>query len=226
MKITAIVPSAGKGKRFKSREKKPFANLNKKPVLSYALTTLQSSPLIKDIVLVMDKSLLKVAKRLVRRYSITKAKHIIEGGKTRTASVKRGLRCVDKDTSLVLIHDGVRPFVSKEIVEKTIAAALKFGASVSAVPVRATIKVSGKDSFVKYTPPRDNLWEIQTPQVFKRVLIEDAYKKVKSNQRFTDDALLIENIGKKVKIVKGDYRNIKITTTEDIKIAEALLKNI
>jgi 2-C-methyl-D-erythritol 4-phosphate cytidylyltransferase len=174
----------------------------------------------------MDKSLLKVAKRLVRRYSITKAKHIIEGGKTRTESVERGLRCVDKDTSLVLIHDGVRPFVSKEIVKKTIAAALKFGASVSAVPVKATIKVSGKDSFVKYTPARENLWEIQTPQVFKRILIEEAYKKVKSNRRFTDDATLIENIGKKVKIVKGDDRNIKITTTEDIKIAEALFKNI
>lgn len=223
-KITAIVPSAGKGLRFKFKKRKPFANLNKKPVLSYALKTLQSSPLISDIVLVMDRSLLKAAQRLVRRYSITKVKHIIEGGRRRSESVRKGLRCVDKNTPLVLIHDGVRPFLSKEIVKKTISAALEFGASVSAVPVKSTIKVSRRNSFVKYTPDRRNLWEVQTPQVFKRDLIEDAYKKVRHNKLFTDDAVLIENAGKKVKIVKGDYNNIKITTIEDMRIAEALLR--
>jgi len=224
LKVTAIVPSAGRGKRFESKIKKPLANLNKRPLLSYALNTLQSSLLIRDIVLVVDKSLLKSARRLVKRYNFTKVKHIIEGGRTRTESVRRGLRCVDKDTSLVLIHDGARPFASKGVIKRTIAAALKFGASLSAIPVTSTIKVSGKSSFVKYTPRRKNLWEAQTPQVFRRNLIEDAYKRIKRNKLFTDDAALIENIGKKVKIVKGDYSNIKITTIEDIKIAEALLK--
>ena len=224
IKVTAIVPSAGRGIRFKSKERKPFANLNRRPVLWYALKTLQSSPLIRDIVLVIDKPLLKTAGELVKRYSITKVKHIIEGGRRRSDSVKKGLGYVDKDISLILIHDGVRPFVSKELVEKTIVAALKFGASVTAVPVKATIKVSGKDSFVRYTPYREDLREVQTPQAFKRNLIEDAYKKIKRNKSFTDDAALVENIGAKVKIVKGDYSNIKITTAEDIKIAEALLK--
>lgn len=223
LKVTAIVPSAGRGTRFKSKRKKPFANLNRRPLLLYALKSLQSSPLIRNIVLVIDKRLLNGARRLVKRYSITKVKHIVEGGKTRSESVKKGLRCVDKDVYLVLIHDGVRPFLGKEVIKKTIAAASKFGASVSAVPVKATIKVSRKNSFVRYTPNRNSLWEVQTPQVFKRELIENAYKNRKRNKSFTDDAALIENSGKRVKIVKGEYSNIKITTTEDIKIAEALL---
>lgn len=225
VKITAIVPSAGKGARFKSSERKPFATLNKKPVLSYALRTLQLSSLIRDIVLVIDKSLIEVAKRLVKRYNITKVKNIVEGGKTRSESVRRGLSCVDKDVALIVIHDGVRPFASKDILKKTIAAALKFGASISAVPVKATIKVSEKGAFVKYTPERGRLWEVQTPQVFKKDLIESAYRRVRNSALFTDDAALIENIGKKVKIVKGDYSNIKITTIEDIKIAEALIRS-
>jgi len=243
IKITAIIPSAGKGTRFKSNKRKPLTNLNRQPLLSYALKAFQSSTLIEEVILVIDKSLLTAAKKLVERYKITKVKHIVKGGKTRTESVRKGLCWVDKDTSLVLIHDGVRPFVSGEVIKRTIDAALKFGASVSAVPVKATIKISKKNSFVKYTPDRAKLWEVQTPQVFKKELIEDAYRKIKRNKMFTppdrrssrnrrrrrtrsftDDAALVENAGKKVKIVRGDYNNIKITTTEDIKIAEALLR--
>jgi 2-C-methyl-D-erythritol 4-phosphate cytidylyltransferase len=225
MKITAIVPSAGRGTRFKSREKKPFVNLNRKPVLWYTLKTLQSSPLINDIVLVMDGSLLKAADELVTRYRMTKVKHIVKGGGTRSDSVKKGLRWVDKDTSLIMIHDGVRPFASRGLVKRTVSAALKFGASVPAIPVRDTIKVSGRNSFVKYTPPRKDLREVQTPQVFKRVILEDAYKKMKRNGGFTDDASLVEKMGKRVKIVNGECRNIKITTVEDVRIAEVLLRN-
>lgn len=244
IKVTAIVPSAGKGERFKSKERKVFANLNKRPLLSYALWTLQSSPFVNDIVLVVQKPLIKSAARLVRRYNITKVKHIIKGGRMRSESVRNGLRYVGRDTSLVLVHDGVRPFASNEVIKKTVAVALKSGAAVSAVPVKATIKVSKRGSFVNYTPERKNLWEAQTPQVFKKSLLESAYKKADGNKfftplelsktqnkksksltGFTDDAVLVESIGAKVKIVKGDYSNIKITTVEDIKIAEALLRN-
>lgn len=224
IKVTALVPSAGRGARFRSKKRKIFADLNRRPLLSYSLKALQSSPLVDDIVLVVDRRLIKDSEKLIRRYSITKVKHIIEGGRTRSESVRKGLRWVDKDASLVLIHDGVRPFASKEIIKKTIAAAKRFGASVSAVPVKATIKVSMEGSFVKYTPERKNLWEAQTPQVFKRSLIKNAYKKINGNRFFTDDAGIIENAGKKVKIVMGDYSNIKVTTTEDIRIAEALLR--
>ncbi len=223
VKITAIVPSAGKGTRFKSKERKPFANLKGKPILSHTLKVFQSSPLIRDIVLVIDEPFRKVAEKLVKRYGITKVRHIAEGGKTRSDSVRKGLRWVNKDASFILIHDGVRPFVSKEVIKRTIAAAMKFGASVAAVPVKATIKIAGRDDLVKDTPDRQKLWEAQTPQVFRKDLMEKAYKRAKGC--FTDDAALLENIGAKVKIVKGDYSNIKITTAEDIKIAEALLRS-
>ncbi len=224
-KVTAIVPSAGRGTRFRSKERKPFAKLYQRPVLSYALKTLQSSPLIGDIILVVDRSSRKIAKELIRRYRITKVKHIVEGGRRRSDSVRKGLRCVNKDVSFVLIHDGVRPFVSKKVIEEAVISAMKSGASVSAVPVKATIKVTGRNRLVKYTPKRKDLWEVQTPQVFKKSLLEKAYKKAGRNRLFTDDAALIESIGAKVKIVTGDYNNIKITTAEDIKIAEALLRS-
>ena len=222
MKVTAIVPAAGKGIRF-GKIRKPFAKLNQKPILSYVLKTLQASPLINDIVLVIDGSLLKRADRFVSRYGIKKVKYIIRGGRTRSESVKNGLRCVDKSTSLVMIHDGVRPFINKEIIRRTVIAASRFGASVLAVPVKSTIKVSDDGSFIKYTPKRKNLWEAQTPQVFDKKLIEKAYKEIKCNKLFTDDAALVESMGMRVKIVRGNYNNIKITTKEDIKIAKALL---
>ena len=227
MKVTVVVPAAGKGIRFGGTVKKPFAKLKRRPILSYVLKALQTSPLIKDIVLVVDGSLLKKAGRVVKRSGIKKIKYIVSGGRTRYESVRNGLRCVDKNTSLVMIHDGVRPFINKEMIRNTIMAALRFDASSLAVPVQSTIKVSHDGSFVKYTLERRELWEAQTPQVFKKELIENAYKKVKRGRlfTFTDDAALVEVIGVKVKLVRGDYNNIKITTKEDIKIAEALLRS-
>ncbi|MBL7070794.1 MAG: 2-C-methyl-D-erythritol 4-phosphate cytidylyltransferase [Candidatus Omnitrophica bacterium] len=222
-KVTAIVPSAGKGARFSSKENKILARLNKKPLLLYSLKVLESSPLVEDVVLVVDAGLMEAAGKLVRRHNIAKVTHIVKGGRTRSESVKRGLSAISRDTSFVLVHDGARPLVNKEIIRKTVAAAKRFGAAVAAVPVKSTIKVSGRDSFVKYTPDRRYLWEAQTPQVFRKSILEDAYKRLKATGSFTDDTALIENMGKKVKIVKSDYNNIKVTTAEDIKIAEVLL---
>ncbi|MDP3789506.1 MAG: 2-C-methyl-D-erythritol 4-phosphate cytidylyltransferase [Candidatus Omnitrophota bacterium] len=224
MKTAAIVVAAGKGVRFKSREKKPFARLLRKPVLSYALITLQRSSLIDYIILVVDRSLIKKAERLVRKYRVNKVKHVVAGGKIRSESVRNGFGCVKGSTSLVLIHDGVRPLVNNGLIKKLIAAARKYGAAISAVPVKPTIKLSEDGSFVTSTPDRRYLWEAQTPQVFKKRLIEKAYKKMAAGRVFTDDATLVELAGARIKIVEGDYRNIKITTVEDLKIAEALIK--
>jgi 2-C-methyl-D-erythritol 4-phosphate cytidylyltransferase len=222
MKTTAIVVAAGKGVRFKSKEKKPFAKLRRKPVLSYALTAFQRSSLIDDIILAVDRSLIKKAGELVRRYRINKVKCIAAGGKTRSESVKNSLRRVDNDASLVLIHDGVRPFVSKDLLKKLILAAERFGAAISAVPVKPTIKLSKDGSFVSHTPQRRYLWEAQTPQAFRREVIEKAYRR-EGRLTATDDAALVEASGGKIRIVMGDYSNIKITTVEDLKIAEALM---
>jgi 2-C-methyl-D-erythritol 4-phosphate cytidylyltransferase len=223
MRTTAIVVAAGRGVRFKSKEKKPFAGLLRKPVLSYALITLQRSSLIDCIILVVDGPLIEKAERLVRKYRINKVKRIVAGGKIRSESVRNGLRLVKNGASLVLIHDGVRPLVNNGLIKKLIAAARKYGAAISAVPVKPTIKLSEDGSFVTSTPDRRYLWEAQTPQVFKKEIIEKAYKKMGAGRGFTDDAALAEIAGARIKIVKGDYRNIKITTVEDIKIAEALL---
>lgn len=229
MKATAIVVAAGKGVRFKSKEKKPFAGLMGKPVLSYALITLQRSSLIDRIILVVDRPLIEKAERLVRKYRVNKVQHVVAGGKIRSESVKNGLSYVKNDTSLVLIHDGVRPLVSNGLIKKLIAAAGQYGAAISAVPVKPTIKLSKDGFFVTSTPDRRYLWEAQTPQVFKKEIIESGHLRGVKLHRvgvrgFTDDAALAEAAGIKVKIVKGDYKNIKITTVEDLKIAEALIR--
>ncbi|MDP3789803.1 MAG: 2-C-methyl-D-erythritol 4-phosphate cytidylyltransferase [Candidatus Omnitrophota bacterium] len=239
MRTTAIVVAAGRGVRFKSKEKKPFAKLLRKPVLSYALTTFQRFPLIDDIILVVDRPLIKKAERLVKNYRINKVSYVVAGGKVRSESVRNGLRRVKENASLVLIHDGVRPLINDELIKKLIAAARKYGAAISAVPVKPTIKLSKDGSFIASTPDRRYLWEAQTPQVFKKDIIENAYKRIAPHplnfrsregwQRgagFTDDAALAELAGARVRIVKGDYRNIKITTIEDLKIAEALIKSV
>lgn len=225
MITTAIVVAAGKGIRFSSKEKKPFAKLLRKPILAYALTTLQRSSFVDDIVLVVDGHLIGKAGELVRRYRISKVKRVVAGGKVRCESVRNGLRCVKDDASLVLIHDGVRPLLREDLIGKLIKAAGKYGAAISAIPVKPTIKLSRDGSFADSTPDRRYLWEAQTPQVFKKDIIERAYKKAVPGRIFTDDAALAELAGAKIKIVKGDYRNIKITTVEDLKIAEALLKD-
>ncbi len=224
MKITAIVVAAGKGVRFKSKEKKPFAMLRGKPILAYALTVLERSTVINDVILVVDKPSIKKAADLVKKYCINKVKHIVKGGRERPQSVKNGLVFVSKDARLVLIHDGVRPFMESRLIRKVINAANRFGAAILAVPVKPTIKVSKDRSFVSYTPRRCYLWEAQTPQAFKKEIIEKAYKNIGADKLFTDDAVLAELAGGRVKIVRGDYRNIKITTAEDLKIAEVLLE--
>ncbi|MFH0840316.1 MAG: 2-C-methyl-D-erythritol 4-phosphate cytidylyltransferase [Candidatus Omnitrophota bacterium] len=224
MKTTAIVVAAGKGRRFKSKEKKPFVKLGKRPLVTYALMAFERSPVINDIILVVDRPLIKKAAGLVKKYRINKVRYIVKGGRVRSQSVKNGLARVGNDTRLVLIHDGVRPFVDNRLVKKVVNAAARFGAAILAHPVKPTIKVSCDRSFVNYTPERRHLWEAETPQAFRREIIESAYKKAARGKYYTDDAALVECAGRKVKIVKGDYKNIKITTVEDLKIAQALLR--
>lgn len=223
-KATAIVVAAGKGRRFKSKEKKPFVKLGKRPLLAYALAALEKSPLINDIILVVDSPLIKKAAGLVKRYRINKVRNIVKGGRDRSQSVKNGLARVGKDARIVLIHDGVRPFIEECLVKKVVSAANRFGAAILAHPVKPTIKVSNDGLFVNHTPARRHLWEAETPQVFRREIIERACEKALRGKHYTDDAALVEGGGAKVRIVKGDYRNIKVTTVEDLKIAEAFIK--
>jgi 2-C-methyl-D-erythritol 4-phosphate cytidylyltransferase len=223
LKTQAIVPAAGKGERFKSKIAKPLVLLNGKPLVVYALQVLERSSLIDSVILVAGKNNKKDFEKMVREYRLNKVAVVVVGGETRCVSVSNGLKVLDEDTDYVLIHDGVRPFVSRDLIEDAIRLCYREDAVITAVPVKPTIKrVNLKDFFVEATLDRRFLWEVQTPQVFKKEIILKAHAGP-AREEATDDAYLVEKLGVPVKILKGDYRNIKITTPDDLLIAERLL---
>jgi 2-C-methyl-D-erythritol 4-phosphate cytidylyltransferase len=230
MLVTAIVLAAGRGMRFKFKIAKPLFKLDTKPVIIYSLQVLSRHRQIGDIVLVVNAKNKKRILREVKRYRITKLAKTIEGGRRRQDSVANGLKAIDSRTDLVLIHDAARPFINAKMISSAVKEAAKSGAAITGVPVKATIKSARSSELraqsypvVEKTLDRKRLWEIQTPQVFCKDLILKAYRRF-GNADVTDDAMLVENLGAKVRVVPGSYRNIKITTPEDLVIAQAILK--
>lgn len=226
MKIEAIVAAAGSGLRLKKNISKPLVKIGNKPIIIHTLKALLRCSLIKNIIVVAEEKQLQKIKGLIKKFGIKKVKSVIAGGPRRSDSVSNGLRLVSKTADLVLIHDGARPFIDKKTIESVINKAKKFGAAIVGVPVKSTLKAMQYKKItplVKRTINRDKVWEIQTPQVFKREIIEKAYKKFK-NLDATDDSFLVEKLGIKVVVVRGSYFNIKITTPEDLIFAKALLK--
>ncbi len=226
MTVTAIVPAAGTGRRF-HRKEKIFARLGGIPVVIRTIKALECSKEIDEIILLVRQKDIERIKRLLIKYRIKKVKKVLPGGKTRTESVFNGLEATKKNRDLILIHDGTRPFVTQDIIKRCIREAERSSASCTAIPVKPTLKFLDSRAFIECTPDRKRLWEAQTPQVFRSRLIIKAYKEaMKERIVATDDSSLVERLGKKVKIVRGSYRNIKITTPEDIKLAEMLLKKV
>lgn len=225
MNVTAIIPAAGKGLRFKSAIAKPLVILERKPILIHTLIALSRHKLIKEIIVVFNKQDVELLKTIINKFKIKKVAKVVPGGALRRQSVENGLKHVDKKCDIVLIHDGVRPFVDEKTISSVIKAAEKHQAAIAAVPVKPTIKrVNPVSLEVECTLQRDFLWEIQTPQAFKRDVILEAHNRFKDNSA-TDDAYLVEKMGVPVKVVKSSYKNIKITTPEDLIIAQAILKN-
>ncbi len=223
--VTAVIPAAGLGKRLGASVSKPYVCLNNKPLLAYTLTALEKSEKVKTIILVVEKNQISRAKSLVSRYNIRKVALVIRGGLTRSESVRNGIFSLGKDTDFVLIHDGARPFVSVALIDKCIRAAELYKAAICAVPCVATIKSVDNNLNVISTFDRNKLWEAQTPQVFSYKIIKKAYESLdKGNKIFFDDASLVEQLPHKVKIVPGEYFNIKITTRADLEIARAILR--
>jgi len=222
--VTAIVLAAGRGVRFKSKISKPLSEIRAKPVIIHCLSAFSRHPYIRDIVVVVNPSNIKKITGKIKQYRIAKIRQIVLGGRQRQDSVYCGLKAINPRAELVLIHDGVRPFVDKRTISLTVKEAVKSGAAIAGVPVKATIKKVNAKGAVKETVSRDGLWEIQTPQVFKKDLILEAYRKF-GNTNVTDDASLVEKLGAPVKMVMGSYFNIKVTTPEDIAFAEAIIKN-
>jgi len=221
MRVSAIVLAAGKGKRFKSRISKPLAKIQARPMLVYSLKVLSAHPEIKEIIVAANKNNLKAVVALIKEYRILKVAAVVLGGLRRQDSVACGLRCLHKDTKLVLIHDAARPFIDKRLVSHLIKEAGHWGAAIAGVALKSTLKKAGRDFLVEKTVSRQGLWEIQTPQVFRRDLILKAYSRF-GQEDVTDDAMLIEKLGGRVRLVEGSCRNIKITAPEDLEIAAAI----
>ena len=225
MKIEAIVAAAGSGSRLKRNISKPLIKIGNKPLIIRTLEALLKCSLTNHIIVATEAKQIKTIKRLIKKFRIKKIKAVIAGGKTRKDSVRKGLSLISETCNLVLVHDGARPFVSKSTILNLIKQANKTGAAIVGVPSKSTLKMiqCKKQPLVKTTVSRNNIWQIQTPQVFRGDIIKKAYKKFK-NINATDDSSLVEKLGIKVAIIRGSYRNIKITTPEDLVFAEALLK--
>lgn len=239
-RCTAIVLAAGSGSRMKSAVAKQFMLLNGKPLIWYALHAVEESAIIDDCILVTGADDIEyVRTEIVEKYSFTKVDTIIAGGAERYLSVGNALELVAKGEmripnrdGFIFIHDGARPFLTEKIIRNTYEAVQQFHACVAAMPVKDTVKIADGDGFAATTPERKLVWAVQTPQVFDTALIVGAYARLRNQQdeltrkgiMVTDDASVVELFTEyKVKLVEGSYENIKITTPEDIRIAEALL---
>ena len=225
---TAIVLAAGSGKRMNSAEAKQYLMLKNKPVIWYALQAFEQSDIIDAVVLVVGHGEVEHCREhIVEEYGFTKVTAVIEGGAERYLSVWEALKWLqDKqpfsEEEYIFIHDGARPFVNEKIITDTYDAAKSYSACVAGMPVKDTIKIVDEDGFAAETPNRKTVWAVQTPQVFECELIKAAYEKMmlEEPEGITDDAMVVETMTEqRVKLVEGSYRNIKITTPEDLEIA-------
>lgn len=225
LRCTAIIMAAGKGKRMQTAVSKQFLPVCGKEILAWTVDVFEKSPLVDTILLMASADGKEDVQHLWDSYGWKKVATVLEGGKERQNSVANGLAAVGEETDIVLIHDGVRPFVTEEMIADSIVAAQAYGGAVIGVPAKDTIKVCSADGLAVETPDRSTLWQIQTPQTFQRDLIVNAYEKADRDGFLgTDDASVAEFAGHQVKVVMGSYRNIKITTKEDLVIAEAFFK--
>ena len=222
---TAVIVAAGKGKRMGTEISKQFLPLGGKEILAQTVQKFEKAKNIRDIILVTGADSLQDVQEMAQEYGWEKIVSIVAGGKERQDSVWNGLQQVAADTEIILIHDGVRPFVTEDILNISIETALEMGGCVAGVPAKDTIKVCDGENIAIATPDRNALWQIQTPQTFRKERIVKAYEQAKEDGFVgTDDASFAEHCGYPVKVIMGSYRNIKITTKEDLIIGEAFLK--
>jgi 2-C-methyl-D-erythritol 4-phosphate cytidylyltransferase len=226
MHVTAIIVAAGEGKRIGGPISKSFLPIAGRPLILRTLDRFFSTRSIERVILVVAVNELGQSQRLIQ--SDPNFRHrpwvLQAGGTSRQESVRRGLERLDSDCEIVAIHDGARPFVSSALIDRCVGEAYRVGAVVIGVPVRDTIKVVSDEHWVQATPDRNALWEIQTPQVFRKEVIVEAHDwGLRQAIEATDDAMLVEGIGKPVFLLEGERTNIKITVPEDVLLAEALV---
>lgn len=226
MKVTAIILSAGKGKRMNSRISKQYMLINDKPLLYYTLMAFENSNA-DEIVIVADvNDITYIQNNIIDKYGITKVSKVVQGGKERYNSSYNGILAAE-DADYVLIHDAARPCITSGKINELIDSVETFKACILGVPVKDTIKISDNENNVVSTPERNYLWQIQTPQAFERQGILDAYNNMFSghDEPVTDDSMIVEKFSdRKVHILNGEYTNIKVTTPEDMWFIEELIK--
>jgi 2-C-methyl-D-erythritol 4-phosphate cytidylyltransferase len=220
-----IIPAAGQGKRMNAGKNKQFIELQSTPVIVHTLRVFEQDPMCSGIILVINKDEQLIFEELLQTYRIQKVVSLVQGGSERQYSVYNGLLAA-KNTDIVLVHDGARPFLKQEHVHELVSVAADKGAAVLAVPVKDTIKRASSDLYVEETVERSSLWAIQTPQAFHVSILQEAHELARKEDFLgTDEASLVERIPKQVYIVRGDYLNIKLTTPDDLIFAEAILQN-
>ncbi len=227
MKNTAIVLAGGSGERMNTSVKKQYLMLRDRPVIWYSLHAMQICPRIDEIVLVCAPGEIDYCRqKIVEKYEFNKVAKITEGGSDRCHSVYEGLKMA-ADSDFVLIHDAARPFIDQDMLNRILDTLSECPACVVGMPVKDTIKMSDAGGFIARTLPRDKLWMIQTPQSFSYLMIREAYEKLEQEgvpmEHLTDDAMVLEySSDVRIKLIEGSYNNIKITTQEDLPLAETL----
>ena len=217
--VVVIIVAAGKGARF--GKEKQFVSIKRKPIYYYSIERFSKIKEVKEIVLVVSKNKIKSCEKYINSKKLKKEIKIVKGGKNRTESVKEGLKNM-LFSSLILIHDGVRPFIGKFLIKKIIEGTKKFGACIPAIKITDTLKIA-EEGFVKKTLPRQNVLKVQTPQGFRKDIILKAYNLYDDD--FLDDSSVVESIGRKVKIISGEVTNFKITFPEDYQLAKKIVRD-
>lgn len=225
MNVIALIPAAGTGRRMGADKNKQYLEVGGRPILVHTLEVFDRCDAISEVYLIVPEDDCAFACEIIDNMRFSKNIRVIPGGKERQDSVRNGLNSI-YNCDMVMVHDGVRPFVTEEIINRSIEETSKYGATTVAVPAKDTIKSVDEDGIVVKTLERKKLWQIQTPQTFKYEIIKEAFDRAYTDGFYgTDDAALVERLGYKVKIVEGSYQNIKITTPEDLIIAEAIIRS-
>lgn len=225
MKVDVIIPAAGMGKRIGGSTKKQFLVLGDKPIIIYPLEVFESIPEIKSIQLVLQTGDIEFGQKALESFPFTKV-NIVSGGKERQDSVYNGIRHITSPSDIILIHDGVRPFISTELINNIITASKEYGAVVPAIPERDTIREVDSNYYIVKDLDRQKVWRIQTPQAFRRdIILKSIEQAMADNYYATDDATLVAKYHYPVKVIRGSELNIKITYPEDILLGESILKN-
>ncbi|SFT50136.1 2-C-methyl-D-erythritol 4-phosphate cytidylyltransferase [Selenomonas sp. GACV-9] len=224
--VTAVFPAAGQGRRMNVGMNKVFLELAGKPILVHTLLRFSSSAEIDNLVVVVAEEEVSFIRKLLSHVPGLKPFQVVAGSTERQYSIANGLAVVPEESDIVLVHDAARPLTSVATIDGVVKAAREIGGAVAAVPAKSTIKLVDDNGVVVKTPPRDKVWEVQTPQGFRKDLLLEAYRKAKEDGFLgTDDSSLVERLEVPVKVVASDYKNIKVTTPEDLLIAEMFLKD-